>query len=489
MQPRRDSVSLFDNPVLIGAIVVLLLVVGVYVSYNANRGLPFVPTYRVHVNVPNAAKLNPGDAVKVAGARIGQVLQEQAIPPSGSSPAFTQLTLALGVREHLPIDSTFEILPLSILGAKYLNVTLGQSKVNMPAGGTFTLAHYPVQPVELDQAFSAFNPTAQKGIQATLQGVGDGFAGRGADLNYIFTALYQLLPAGINVSRVFLSPKTDLTGFINGLWRFTTALAPVSPAFGRFWVDAATVFTAWAQADQAFGETLDLAPQVEATGTSALTAITPVLREAAEFSQEIAPGTKLVASASQNVANTFAAGVPVFKATPSVVPALEGLNSALASIFPPSTNELTYALNGLQATFASLGTTLTAINPSQTTCNVMGILLRNVGSVVSFGSSSGSTVDSNVLVNDSPPSPPNQAGLPAPTSSPSPGLHINPYPLESSTVCQAGRETFTPGQTVIGNPPGQSNVGTNVDRTTIPPDAAARAQSAGLLTPPPGARP
>ena len=132
MQPRRDSISMFDNPVLIGAIIVLLLVFGTYISYNANRGLPFVPTYRVKVNVPNAEKLNPGDAVKVAGARIGQVIDEVAMP---GNPAYTQLTLALGVREELPVNSRFEIRPLSILGDKYLSVTRGSSKTLMPAGG------------------------------------------------------------------------------------------------------------------------------------------------------------------------------------------------------------------------------------------------------------------------------------------------------------------------------------------------------------------
>lgn len=488
MQPRRESVSLFDNPVLIGAIVVLLLVVGVYVSYNANRGLPFVPTYRVKVDVRNAAKLNAGDPVKVAGARIGQVLEEQAMPPVNGQAAYTQLTLALGVRERLPIDSHFEVRPLSILGAKYLNVDRGQSRINMPPGGTFHL-NQSSQAVELDQAFRAFDQPTQVAIQGTLKGVGDGFAGRGPDLNYIWTSLWQLLPPGIKVSRTFLSPKTDLPGLINGIWRFTTSLAPVAPAFGRFWGSAGATFAAWAAADAAYGQTLDLAPGVEAAGTTALRSITPVLNQAATFFREIQPGTTLLKSASGNIAQTFAAGTPAFRAAPSVAPVLNDFNSTLASVLPPATLELKYTFSGIQATFTSLGNTLTNISPSQTTCNVMGILLRNVASLVaSLGNSTGSTIDSNVLVNQDP-GPNSQAGLPAPTQSPSSGLHINPYPLESASVCQAGRETFVPGQTVIGNPPGQSNVGTNVDRTAPPASATSLAQGAGLLTPPKGARP
>src|SRR6185295_4313309 len=40
----RFSESPFRNPILIGAITILITVVAVYLAYNANSGLPFVPT-------------------------------------------------------------------------------------------------------------------------------------------------------------------------------------------------------------------------------------------------------------------------------------------------------------------------------------------------------------------------------------------------------------------------------------------------------------
>src|SRR5439155_12435332 len=70
---RADRPSVFGSPVLVGAITVLVVVVGVFLAYNANKGLPFVPTYDVNARVPNAADLVVGNDVRVGGDRVGVV--------------------------------------------------------------------------------------------------------------------------------------------------------------------------------------------------------------------------------------------------------------------------------------------------------------------------------------------------------------------------------------------------------------------------------
>ena len=54
---RRSRQSAFANPVLVGAVTVLAVLVAVFLAYNANQGLPFVPTYDVNVTVPDAGGL------------------------------------------------------------------------------------------------------------------------------------------------------------------------------------------------------------------------------------------------------------------------------------------------------------------------------------------------------------------------------------------------------------------------------------------------
>ena len=50
MRGRGGGIA--GNPVLIGAATVLVILVAVFLSYNANKGLPFVPTYQLNAEVP-----------------------------------------------------------------------------------------------------------------------------------------------------------------------------------------------------------------------------------------------------------------------------------------------------------------------------------------------------------------------------------------------------------------------------------------------------
>ena len=65
--------SLAASPTLVGAVTVLVVVVAVFLAYQANQGLPFVPTYKISAELPNANTLVPGNEVRVGGARVGQI--------------------------------------------------------------------------------------------------------------------------------------------------------------------------------------------------------------------------------------------------------------------------------------------------------------------------------------------------------------------------------------------------------------------------------
>ena len=73
MRSRGGGIA--GNPVLIGAATVLVILVAVFLSYNANKGLPFVPTYQVDAEVPSAAQLVVGNDVKIGGSRVGAVTE------------------------------------------------------------------------------------------------------------------------------------------------------------------------------------------------------------------------------------------------------------------------------------------------------------------------------------------------------------------------------------------------------------------------------
>ena len=78
---RRGGVGpLAASLVMIGAITVLITIVTVFLAYNANTGLPFVPTYRISVEVPNANTLVPGNEARIGGVRVGLRRGHRAVP-------------------------------------------------------------------------------------------------------------------------------------------------------------------------------------------------------------------------------------------------------------------------------------------------------------------------------------------------------------------------------------------------------------------------
>jgi hypothetical protein len=64
-----------------------------------------------------------------------------------------------------------------------------------------------------------------------------------------------------------------------------------------------------------------------------------------------------------------------------------------------------------------------------------------------------------------------------PSGTRAPDLHINFYPKEDGTECQAGNELYQGAQR-IGNPGPTSTV---VDNTTPPPGVLERGRKAGLV--------
>ena len=60
---------------LVGAVTVLVTIVAVLIAYNANAGLPFIPTYDLQAELPDAQKLVDGNDVRAGGFRVGVVDQ------------------------------------------------------------------------------------------------------------------------------------------------------------------------------------------------------------------------------------------------------------------------------------------------------------------------------------------------------------------------------------------------------------------------------
>ena len=72
MNIRRRERGTFASPVLIGAVTVLVAIVAVFLAYNANNGLPFVPRYSVQVQVGRRGGADPGRRGPPGGRSAGR---------------------------------------------------------------------------------------------------------------------------------------------------------------------------------------------------------------------------------------------------------------------------------------------------------------------------------------------------------------------------------------------------------------------------------
>src|SRR5437764_3479902 len=147
MSRRRGAASMAGSPVLVGALTVLVVIVAVFLSYNANKGLPFVPTYDLGAQLPNASQLVAGNEVRIGGFRVGVV---DTITPKrrsdGSTYAVIHMKLETDVKP-LPIDSTILVRSRSALGLKYVQITPGNAARGYEAGATVPLANARPEPV------------------------------------------------------------------------------------------------------------------------------------------------------------------------------------------------------------------------------------------------------------------------------------------------------------------------------------------------------
>src|SRR5947209_4215806 len=108
---QRAAAAIFDNTVLVGTITIVVIALAVYLSYIAENGLPFVPTYQVSVQVANADEIGKNADVRIGGARVGQVLAITPEPATRAWPhPYARLRLALDSNlGPLPPDTDYRI--------------------------------------------------------------------------------------------------------------------------------------------------------------------------------------------------------------------------------------------------------------------------------------------------------------------------------------------------------------------------------------------
>ena len=454
----RSEVGLFSSPILVGAVTVLVTVIAVFLSYNANSGLPFVPTYAVTVEVQDAAGLVEGNEARIGGKRVGVIKEIVAKPRRDGAPV-AELSLKLDkAAQPVRSDTQVTVRPRSTLGLKYLELVPGKRGRDVPEGGRLPLAQSQ-RVVDLDEVINTFDAPTRQAIQRGVGELGPGVTGRGIDFNAALTEAPTLFDRLGRVMGNLADPRTRLETLVRGLERTASAVAPVAPQLGRMIASAETTLGALARVKGSLGESIAELPATESQATRTLRVARPLLIDASALMREARPGTRLLPSATTRLDRTIDTGVPVLRRSLTLSDELETTLNAVERLASDPLTRTT--LRKLDETLTSALPTLEFAGPMQTKCNYLGLWTRNVNSSISEGDLSGNWFRTLVIANTE---------EFRSTAEPAPTLHANPYPNTAAPgqdgECEAGNEGYEPGRQ-IGNPPG------NQGRSTEPTDGDA----------------
>ena len=438
---RGRSGSIVASPVLVGAVTALVTVVAVFLAYNANSGLPFVPTYELRAVVPDASELTLGNDVRVGGTRVGQVEAIDAQLRAGRPVAVLRLEVEEAL-EPLRDDTRLLIRQRSNVGLKYVELVPGTRGRPLRSGGALPLEQA-TEPVDLDDSLATYDAPTRAALQGLLRDFGGGVAGRGDALNRSLGALPEVFDDLTVVGRVLSGPRADLEGFVDGTAAAAAAVAPVAGTLGDLFDTGATTFGAIAAEGDAFGRFFEEAAALERDGTPAFRATRPVLAQAAALAREARPGVAVLPATSRRIALGLRRTGPALDRSQAIAAPLDRTVGTLRTLSrDPDT---TGSLQRLTDVVRSLVPTLQHLNPIQTVCNAFGIWTRNVPSVVSEGDATGTWFRFIQM---------QKRDESEPIAEPAPDLHYYTIPdAGQGGECEAGNESYEPGQR-IGRVPG-----------------------------------
>lgn len=242
--------SRLNLPVFAGYGVFCLLVAAFLFIQMSGQGL-FQPTYRVNANLRSAADLVPGDDVTISGVRVGHLA---SLTPTGAG-----AIAALDIQQnYAPLyqDARVVVKSKNLLGERYLEIMRGNPTANsIPAGGMIPQSHT-LTPVEVSQVLDALTPDVRDQLTITINSLGEGVAGQGANLNSSAGDL-RLLAQGLQgIATALANNQADLDSLITALRKVMDTLAAWHTQFRQLIANWDSLMKELASREQQFQGTI-----------------------------------------------------------------------------------------------------------------------------------------------------------------------------------------------------------------------------------------
>jgi ABC-type transporter Mla subunit MlaD len=335
-------------------------------AYNANKGLPFVPTLDVKVRMHNAEVLGKGSEVKEGGFRIGFVERTRPVRlPDGRTAA--EIDVKLDADADLPVDTRFKVRPRSPLGLKYLEVKKGDSPDLVGNGHVFAAAQTSKRIVPIDRVNEQFPAATRDAVRRNTRAFGDALAGRGVSINESISELPRLFALLEPVARNLADRRTNLGRFFRELGDAARVVGPIASIQARLFTRSADTFEALSRNTRALQETISRTHPALIAGTQSFRVQQPFLAESIALARETQPVTRDLRPALPVINEALEDGAPVLRRSP---PFWEDTKLTLIEtrelVEDPATGR---ALRALTATSRSVGPQIRFLGPYQTVCN------------------------------------------------------------------------------------------------------------------------
>jgi virulence factor Mce-like protein len=377
---------------------VLISIIAVFIAYNANKGLPFVPTYDLKAELPSGAKLVKGNEVRVGGFRVGVIddIKPATIERNGERKSIAVVDLKLDKTvEPLATDTQLEVRPRSALGLKYVQVTPGRAGRTYTAGDTIPEKNTR-QPLDLEDVFSIFDRKTRPAARAATEGFGDAFAGRGQSINTAIQALRPFFRSLTPVMTNLSDPDTQLDQFFRQIGRASAQAAPVAHTNAVLFTDMADTFAAISQDPRALQATIEKSPPTLDTSIHSLHVQQPFLADFTDLSRRLRPAAQELPRSLPAINTAFRVGTPILPKTVELNDRLKQAFNAASDLFDDPNTLL--ALRDIRTALSVARPALEFIAPYQTVCNYTVYFfkgLSGVNSQVQNGPTGGGTVLNN----------------------------------------------------------------------------------------------
>lgn len=242
--------------------------------------------YDVDAIFDTAKGIVPGQVVKIAGARVGDVVAVDLVP----GPA-ARIELAID-RRFAPFraDARCRILPEGLISENYVECDPGRARGGLEhaASGRPTIArNRTTVPVSVQDMVDIFAAPTNERLRIVIASLGAATAGRGTDLNAVLRRTNPALTQAQALLGILRAQNQTIASAVGQTDQILTSVTRDRSAVRQFVGQAANAAEAAAPARAALGRTLRRLPQTLAVADATLRRVGQITRSARPLLDEV----------------------------------------------------------------------------------------------------------------------------------------------------------------------------------------------------------